>query len=181
MGQRLTVDILENGKRVALIYYHWSAYFDSTIYELEALKNDVVAAKSSDNDILLAIIDGLEKRGGGLSIETRTRAVAKEKWPDRTFKTDINRNDGLLDLDEQDMNDTFQYTEGTASIDIVTEEVITEVDLECGLHYDVKDLPCDPFKVMTFEELDSVFQYIDTVYEHLRIIQKAGKADDYVS
>lgn len=181
MGQRLTVDILENGERIAIIYYHWSAYFDSTIYELETLKNDIVTAKASGNDVLLAIIDGLEKRGGGLGLDPRSRDMAKKKWPDRTFKIDINRNDGLIFIDEQDMDETYAMTEGTASIDIVTEEVITEVDLECGLHYDVKDLPCDPFKVMTFEELEKVYLYIDTVYEHLRIIQKAGKADDYVS
>lgn len=181
MGQRLTVDILENGKRIALIYYHWSAYFDSTIYELETIKNIIVAAKASGNDVLLTIIYGLENRGGGLGLDSRTRDEAKKRWPDKSFKIDINRNDGLIFIDEQDIKKTYDINEGTASIDIVTEEVITEVDLECGIHYDVNDLPCDPFKVMSFEELEKVFVYIDTVYEHLRQIQKAGKADDYVS
>lgn len=182
MGQRLTVDILENGKRIAIVYYHWSAYFDSTIYELEYLKNDVVTAKNNGkSDVLLAIIDGLEKRGGGLGIDPRTRNEAEMRWPDRTFTIDINRNCGLIFINEQDIKETYKMNEGTASIDIATEEVITKVKLECGLHYDMKDLPCDPFKVMSFEELEKVYLYIDTVYEHLRIIQKAGKADDYVS
>ena len=172
MGQRLTVDIYENNERVAIIYYHWSAYFDSTIYELEYLKNDIVAAKKEGKDILLAIIDGLEKRGGGLGIDPRTRALAKEKWPDRTFKTDINRNDGLIFIDEQDINKTYAMTEGTASINVDDEEVTTEVDLECGIHYDVKDLPCDPFRIMSFYDLEKVYQYIDTVYKNLRIIHK---------
>ena len=180
MGQRLTVDILDNEERIAIIYYHWSAYFDSTIYELESLKNDIVAAKASGNDILLTIIYGLEKRGGGLGLDSRSRDMAKKKWPDRTFKIDINRNDGLIFIDEQDIKETYDMNEGTASIDIVTEEVITDVDLECGLHYDMKDLPCDPFKVMSFEELEKVYLYIDTVYKNLRVIQKAGKADDYI-
>lgn len=164
MGQRLTVDILENGKRVALIYYHWSAYFEPTVYELKLLRDDIGKAKAEGHDILLSIIEGLEKRGGGLSIETRTRAVAKEKWPDRTFKIDINRNDGLLNLDEQDMNDTFQYTEGTASIDIDAEEVIDDVDLE--MDYKITDLPFNPFKeAMTFEQLDILFEFLDRKYQ----------------
>ena len=181
MGQRLTVDILKNGERIAIVYYHWSAYFDSTIYELELLKNDIVAAKNSGNDVLLTIIYGLEKRGGGLGIDPRTRKETKKRWPDRTFSIDINRNCGLIFIDEQDIKETYDMNEGTAWIDVATEKVVTEVDLECGLHYNVKDLPCDPFKVMTFEELEKVYLYIDTVYEHLRQIQKAGRIDDYVS
>ena len=164
MGQRLTVDILENGKRVALIYYHWSAYFEPTIYELKLLCDDITKTKAEEKDILLGIIEGLEKRGGGLSIEARTRAVAKEKWPDKIFTMDVDRSDGLLDLDEDDMNDTFQYTEGTASIDIDAEEVIDDVDLE--MNYKITDLPFNPFKeAMTFEQLDILFKFLNRKYQ----------------
>lgn len=170
MGQRLTVDILDNGERIAIVYYHWSAYFDSTIYELELLKNDIVAAKKEGKDVLLAIIDGLEKRGGGLDLSFRSRKAAKNKWPDRIFKLNIDRNDGIISIEEQDIKEVYAATEGTASIDIDTEEVITKVDLEAGLHYDMADLPCNPFEVMTFEKLEKVNNYIDDVCRKLRSV-----------
>ena len=166
MGQRLTIDILDNGEKIAIIYYHWSAYFVSTIYELKDVKDDIAKAKAEGKDVLLAIIDGLERRGGGLDISPRTREAAKKEWPDREFKTDINRNDGLICIEEKDIEETFNMSEGWASIDISTEEVGDEVDLEMDLHFKVPELPVNPFDHdMSFEELDKLYEYIKAEVE----------------
>lgn len=165
MGQRLTIDILDNGEQIGIIYYHWSAYFASAIAELKLVKDDIVKAKHENKDILLAIAEGLELRGGGLDISPKTRAVAKEKWPYRTFRTDISRNCGLLCLDKDDINNTKDMSEGIASIDISSEEATSDVDLEDAVYIDKTQLPYDPFDVMSFNELEEVFKKVEELYK----------------
>ena len=160
MGQRLTVDILEDGERIGLIYYHWSAYFDSTIWELKRLKDYIVKAKKEEKDILLSIIDGIESSGGGVGVTPENREAAKKMYPDREFKEDINRNYGLIYLDEKEIDRVYEMTEGIASIDIDAEEVINEVNLEFDTYFDFNSFPIDPFDVMTFDQLEEVFNYI---------------------
>lgn len=160
MGQRLTVDILEDGERIALIYYHWSSYFDSTIVELKHLKDYIVEAKKEGKDILLGIIEGLESNGGGLGIEPDNRKVAKQMYPDRNFTYDVNRNDGLLYLDADEFERIYTMNEGTASIDIDNEKVINNVTLEFKNRFKIEMFPTNPFKVMTFDQLDAVFDCI---------------------
>lgn len=165
MGQRLTVDILDNGERIAVVYYHWSAYFSSTIAELKLLKDDIISSKKENKDILLAIIDGLELRGGGLDISSKTRSVAKKMWPQRTFKTDINRNFGLICLDESDINETEAMSEGMAWIDISSEEATSDVELEDAVRIDKSKLPYDPFDIMSFHQLEEVYDCVEKLYE----------------
>lgn len=165
MGQRLTIEIKDNNKTIAVIYYHWSAYFGSTIYELKAVKDDIVRAKENGQDILLSIIDGLEQRGGGLGIDPDTRTLAKEKYPNREFTMGINHNDGLIFLAEKDIKRVLDLSEGWASIDIETEEVLDDVDLEMDVFCSLKDLPVNPFELMTFDDLENVFQTLVAIYE----------------
>ena len=165
MGQRLTIDILDNGERIGIIYYHWSAYFASAIAELKLVKDDIVKAKNEKKDILLAIIEGLELRGGGLDISPKTRAIAEKEWPYRKFRYDISRNCGLLCLDEDDINETEAMSEGMASIDISSEEATSDVDLEDAIRIDKKLLPYDPFDIMSFDQLEKVFKKVDELYK----------------
>jgi hypothetical protein len=60
MGQRLVIDLLENGERVASLYYHWSAYFVSTLDELAHLSRTILEAEKTGKDKILAIIEMLE-------------------------------------------------------------------------------------------------------------------------
>lgn len=177
MGQRLTIEIKDDNKTIAVIYYHWSAYFSSTIYELKAVKDDIVRAKENGQDILLSIIDGLEQRGGGLGIDPDTRALAKEKYPNREFTMDINRNDGLIFLAEKDIEDTLDWSEGWASIDIETEEVLDDVDLEMYNYCSLKDLPVNPFEPMSFDDLENVFQTLGAIERWLQFVRRAKSAD----
>ena len=160
MGQRLTMEILDNHKTIAMIYYHWSAYFVDTIYELKKVKDDIIRAKENGQDILLSIIDGLEQRGGGLGIDPDTRALAKEKYPDREFTMDVDRNNGLIFLAEKDIKDTLNWSEGWASIDIDSEEVLDDVDLEMYVHFCLDNLPLNPFQPMDFDDLENLYNAV---------------------
>lgn len=156
MGQRLVVTINEDGKPKMKIYYHWSAYTSSTFDELQKLWRIIKQSKKvHGNDtkaILLDIIHGVEgvdeeyKKameplvsrlnhpversyhggidGGGKSDEF---AYIQRLYPDETFKTDPDRNCGLVAMSDKGMNAMDDWAEGTASIDIVTNEISNEV------------------------------------------------------
>lgn len=156
MGQRLVVTINADSKPKMKIYYHWSAYTSSTFDELQKLWKIIKQSKKVHGDdidaILLDIIHGVEEvdeeykkameslasqlnhpigrsyhggiDGGGKSDEF---AYIQRLYPNETFKTDPDRNCGLIAMSDKGMNDLDDWAEGTASIDIVTNEISNEV------------------------------------------------------
>ena len=161
MGQRLVVSILDNGNRIAAIYYHWSAYFEPTIYELKYIKDDIVEAESKGDDVLLSIIRGIEKRGGRLIEYRSTQELAKRLYPNETFKDHGSSSDGLVALDYEDMKLLDNEAEGEASIFLEIKEIVNHVDLEMD---HPKEYYCvDPFE-MTFDTIDQLFEQIDRKY-----------------
>ena len=148
MGQRLVVQIIKNDKPIAAIYYHWSAYFASTIDELAKLSRAILDAKKHDKDELLAILDMLEqvkilhvpRIGGAVKDEIRRGGVvnkpeeikaAQHMFPNREIKQEfIDRNNGLIAFTEQGIKDFMDWSEGDASINLDTLEICNEVNLD---------------------------------------------------
>ena len=174
MGQRLVVELIDgNGDTIAAVYYHWSAYFGSTIAELATLSKDILRAKKDKKDILLAVLDGLERRGGGLGVNPRNYAEAQKRFPGRTFKQDISRNDGLLYLGEEEIKETINMAEGLAAIYIDLEEVTNDVtyseylDVDYGEGYTVVDgkkidISADE---MTMEECVRLNDFFEEIFQ----------------
>ena len=54
MGQRLNIEIVENGKCLANAYYHWSAYTDSS-YDLARSIINAIPTINEENSVLRAI------------------------------------------------------------------------------------------------------------------------------
>ena len=158
MGQRLVVTVYDNGERICNIYYHWSSYFNSTICELKFLKDAIVQAQQKgSSDILYELIRYLERQRGGLCINPKSREMAKKMWPDQTFTMDVNRSDGLLQINSEDMDDVYEMNEGTAWIDISTKEISNDVDLEMDFEKD--QYPVDPFD-LDFDKVDILYEFI---------------------
>ena len=127
MGQRLVVTIKNNGKDLAKIYYHWSAYTVSALMKARDIVNYICEEDyKTEKELQLRLIRFCEKHGGGIeggadSIEWKR---IQEMFPNETFKSEgINRNYGLIALSEAGMDDLQGWSEGDLDI-ILDEDVI---------------------------------------------------------
>lgn len=150
MGQRLVIDLVQNDKIVAAVYFHWSAYFSSTIYELARLSGVILNAEKTGKDKLLAIVEELEKETdhpsmvaalfGGSGTEKRRGGVrglpeeleaAKKLFPNHDFKTEnVNRNEGLISFTQEGIQSFHDWEEGLAVINLDTHEIDNRVGYE---------------------------------------------------
>ena len=143
MGQRLVIDIVQDNEPVAAIYYHWSAYYASTIGELAKLSKAILKAEREGKDPLLGIIEELETveyhitpirgerepRRGGISSDDLE--LARTLFPNHTFETEyVDRNCGIIALSKKRMADFHDWEEGWAQINIDTHEIDDNVDLD---------------------------------------------------
>lgn len=141
MGQRLVIELVDKGERVASIYYHWSAYFTSTIAQLGLLSQDILSAEENHEDVLYSILKGLEERGGmvrgfGLpEYENETKA-ATELFPNHKFKTDGSRNEGLISFTEQGFNNFMDWCEGYAQIELDSHKIHNSVSYDGDMYLD---------------------------------------------
>lgn len=148
MGQRLVVYLNKDNETIAAIYYHWSAYFGDTIYELGLLSQDILRAEEEGKDALLGIMEGLKQRGGGVrgygNADYKNDADAAHKlFPHFEFPTKINRNNGLITFTKEGIESFDCWANGVASIDLDTHKIHNYVVLdgeEYGLVYEDQDL-----------------------------------------
>ena len=143
MGQRLVIDLIKDDKVVAAVYYHWSAYFCSTIYELGKLSKAILKAEEKGKDKLFAVLQMLEQdeihtqyngehivRRGGVCGKPEEIKAAAELFPNYFPKTNVDRNCGLMAFTEEGIKDLHDWEEGHAEIDLDTLEITNNVDLD---------------------------------------------------
>lgn len=135
MGQRLNIEIHNNGELLANCYYHWAAYTDSTLElatdALDALYNEVCENLNPKQKAIVM----LYATGASMQGETELK-LAKElmkgvddwEFPDK-FEPD--RNSGLINLSEEGMQDTRDWAEGAVIIDIGKEIIDFNVMFTC--------------------------------------------------
>lgn len=186
MGQRLVISIIKDEKRIAALYYHWSAYSVSALYETRHVINCLSTLEPED-DIRLKLIRFVEERGGGIaSCDNREHARIQAMYPKETFKTEgYSRNNGLIALSEEGMNDLYSWSEGDVDINLDDNTVYNYVTFEEDLDRikqwrdDItcmEDIPeyTNHFVVFPIEEIDeaveevenapNIFRYGDTIY-----------------
>lgn len=125
MGQRLNIEIWNNGKVLANAYYHWSAYSKSAV----ELARDIIyfiPDVKANNDILKAI-KLLEKTGARMNKEEANRANGIEELTGVLFNTDADRNDGLISVTEEGINETRNWQEGALYIYLDEERIKFDV------------------------------------------------------
>ena len=139
MGQRLVIQNQINGESVNVIYYHWSAYTESSIEELKEFANRLSVNYKNRSDSFFAILTDagrelIEKPDNGSLTDNEkidlfnlmtyfsvsgTGASDKDSLKYLSqYTTDINRqnvsrNEGLLAITEDDQEDTLGWSEGT--------------------------------------------------------------------
>lgn len=116
MGQRLNIEIWNNGEVLANAYYHWSAYTESAAelvgVALKYIQNNPIP----DENELLYAIRILEATGAGLTDREIEHAKLLPALGGATFAECNGRNDGLLGISEKEILSTRSWAEGTALI-----------------------------------------------------------------
>lgn len=125
MGQRLVVSVKNHGKDLAKIYYHWSAYTVSALMEARNVVNCIYNHNDeTEKELQLRLIRFCEENGGGIRANGKEFAYIQNMFPNETFRTgDYSRNNGLIALSEEGMDDLQSWSEGDIDI-IIDEDVI---------------------------------------------------------
>ena len=143
MGQVLIIQNKINGQSVNTIYYHWSAYTESSIAELDSFTNSLSHKYHNRFDAFLSMLtdkghDLIEKLDNGSltnneQIElfnTLCYFVVSGISPSRqeslnyisqftsdTNRENVNRNFGMLAVAEKDQNNHLLWSDGTIVVD----------------------------------------------------------------
>lgn len=116
MGQRLVINGIKNHIPIFNIYYHWSAYTETALHETDQLLKYLLRPENC-GDLVLSAIEYCENSGGGIT-DDKDFEEAKRLYPDHNFKTDdISRNNGLIAITADGMNNNLSWAEGTIDID----------------------------------------------------------------
>lgn len=148
MGQVLIIQNKINGKSANTIYYHWSAYTESSIAELDSFVNSLSHKYRNRFDKFLSILtdkgrDLIEKLDNGsltnneqielfntlcyfvVSGISSSRQESLNYISQFTFDTDrenVNRNFGMLAITEKDQNDHLIWSDGIIVVDWAFDE-----------------------------------------------------------
>ena len=116
MGQRLVINGIKNHVPIFNIYYHWSAYTETALQETDQLLKYLLRPENC-GDLVLSAIEYCESNAGGITVD-KDFEEAKRLYPDHNFKTDdISRNNGLIAITADGMNNNISWAEETIDID----------------------------------------------------------------
>lgn len=189
MGQRLVVSIQNNGKELATVYYHWSAYTVSALWEASKLVNCIFNHKDeTEEELKLRLIRFCYENGGGINGNEEEFKYIESLYPGEVFKRDgYSRNDGLIDLSERGREEAHRWSEGDVEIYIDEERINNAVcgwwpDYESyceevkswGEDYaddlikfeDIPDIGYDLGDI-TIEDIDNVIEALEAAKEHI--------------
>ena len=136
MGQRLNIEIHNNGELLANCYYHWSAYTDSALElatdALDALYGELCEKLENPKQkaivMLYATGAGMQDKNELLLAKNIMKGVDNWEFPD---KFEPNRNDGLINITKEGMQETRDWEEGRVVIDIGREVIDFNVMFTC--------------------------------------------------
>ena len=173
MGQRLTIELYFPDQLVVNCYYHWSWYTESS---LDLIQKIVNANKTlTDTDHLIRWVRLLEATWASLTQEEFDYAVANlDKSIHTQLKvwTHIDRNDWLIAISPESLEENLDCAENTASIKLNKDNNILSIDIsdlfyqhedqdeyeEC--HYDLFNEDFD-FNNIKSEQIDHIVSVIE--------------------
>lgn len=196
MGQRLALEVDFENETLANAYFHWSAYTRSALDLLLKIAKYAEAHKDI-NPRQLAVMALMET--GALPNESDREEVARILDQDiEDVNVAVSRNDGLLGVSQDSINDTKRYAEGIATLIINDdgtfcgdmdmfgtyenfEEVLEVMDLEEDDEEveDYKDLQVyphgDDLSMESVEDIENLVNFLDELVgvHHTSIFQLA--------
>jgi hypothetical protein len=127
MGQRLVVTIERKEESLAKLYFHWSAYTGDALYVTRDIIHCIYNHKDeTDREMLLRLIRFCEERGGGIDGGEGSEAwkYITTTYPDEKFKSEgISRSEGLIAINEEDMEEMQRMSEGDVYINLDEDRV----------------------------------------------------------
>jgi hypothetical protein len=128
MGQRLNIEIISNGKLLANAYYHWDAYTGRSLQRTESILDKLNAMQKLVKDDLDLAIKLLESTGAGINAEERRYILASHELSKYLPINDcIDRNEGILAITKESMQNTRNWEEGRVTIDIGKRTILFRV------------------------------------------------------
>lgn len=115
MGQRLNIEIHDNGNLLANAYYHWDAYTETALGHAKTILDNVLYME--DHSVLSAV-RLLETTGARLTSE---EIDYMKLYSDEDFVEAVSRNDGLIGVSPNGMQNTRYWEEGRVVFDIGTQ------------------------------------------------------------
>ena len=185
MGQRLNIEIKNKGKVLANSYYHWSRFSKSAL-KLTKKIIDNFDEIQEDNEIIRAVrLLGLT--GEGLTRNAIDYAYKNIKGFDLTLDDGKGflskclipitkgRNEGLIDISDEEMEDTRCWEEGRITVNIDSKTFDFNVLFKMSLkkfieeYEDVKienlkEVPFD-FENIPFNKIDELIEFVKTTQE----------------
>lgn len=128
MGQRLNIEIVQDGKELANCYYHWSAYTSSAIELTKRVIDEFYDADAKEKGFKLAV-KLLESTGAGInSVERQRIELSNDMVLHNMIYADCkDRNEGMIAVTPAGMSETRSWEEGRVTIDIGSETVCFDV------------------------------------------------------
>lgn len=132
MGQRLNIEIHENGKLLANAYYHWSGYTERAI----ELTNTILTKYNEmiNEGGLAAAIKLLQSTGAKIELDELLDAGVNIELA-HVFSDGANRDNGFIAFSGKRMEETRYWEEGRVTIDIGTKII----DFDCWCRWDPED------------------------------------------
>ena len=130
MGQRLVINIIKDNERIANIYYHWSAYSVSALYEAQKLLDSgVFDGCNSTAEMQVKLIHFIESIGGcidGGNYSKEYQEISK-MFSKETFKADGSRSKGLIAITPDGMESMESWAEGILEINLDEDMIYNSV------------------------------------------------------
>lgn len=184
MGQRLNIEILNKGERLANCYYHWSAYTTSSS-ELTKIIIDnfdnIMNMNCSDTAKAILLLQttgaGLEYCVGNDELQYAKEHLTDSEETFELFETQNSRNEGLININPEEMDVTERWEEGRVTVNIDTKTIDFDVvwvsDKEGWMdgyrtdedYEKLIDFPLDHTWGITFEEFKELDFFFQSAYD----------------
>lgn len=173
MGQRLNIEIHKDGQVLANAYYHWSGFTSSSLVLLKTIVLEgIPIVKHPDSDVLYAVWL-LQTTGAGIPDNRRTSDRCKGFYCLTPF---YDRNEGVISVDDNDIEETRNWEEARINIDIGTKtfdfdcfSIIDKTDyesdfVECGCpKFDALPIVNFDFNNIPFDKFDDFLQLMEEI------------------
>ena len=160
MGQRLNIEICDGTKTLANAYYHWSAYTSSALEMMTAIIETYYKLSDKINDKVELAVELLQATDAGINIEEKERIKNIPDFAYINFQPCIDRNEGLLAVTEEGIEETRRWEEGRVTIDIENETFCFGVFFEYGKDEYVEDYGNESMSELTEIKHNFFYDYL---------------------